>query len=140
MGRIADTFRIEMQRDLYKSYMKIYESGQCETQYQAIEMARKSPAPQFYTTSKNCCYILNLMYKGLDSGLRNPDKIRKFQELKRRADERKSRGEYPGLLNVCRDLVEEPAPEYYICYSTAKQMILDERAKRKREAMRWVKR
>ncbi len=140
MGRIADTLRIEMQRDLYKSYLEIYESGECETQYQAINRARKSPAPQFYTTSKNCCYVLNLMYKGEDTGLRNPDKIRKFQELKRRADEWKQKEEYPGLLNVCREIVEEPAPEYYICYSTAKQMIQAERRKRIKEAMRWVKR
>ena len=79
------------------------------------------------------------MAQGRDTGLRNPDKIRKFEELKRRADEWKKDGEFPGLLSVCKEIVEEPAPEYYICYSTAKQMILNEREKRKREAMRWVK-
>ena len=140
MGRIQDTFRIEMRRDLYKSYLAILESGQCDTQYEAIDRARKSPAPQFYTTTKNCCYILGLMEQGKDTGLRNPDKIRKFVELKRLADEWKEHEEYPGLINVCREIVNMPAPEYYICHNTAKQMILDERRRRQKEMMRWVKR
>ena len=140
MGRIADDLRKEMQEALYKSYLKIYESGECETQYQAIDRARKSRAPHFFTTAKNCCYVLKLMEDGMDTGLRNPDKIRKFEELKRLADEWKQKDEYPGLLSVCREIVEQPAPEYYICYSTAKQMIQVERRKRQKEAMRWVKR
>lgn len=140
MGRIADIFRIEMQRDLYKSYLEIYESGECETQFEVIDRARKSPAPQFYTTSKNCCYILKLMEEGRDTGLRNADKIRKFVELKRLADEWKNtHDDYPGLRNVCREIVNMPAPEYYICYNTAKQMIREERRKRQKELMRWVK-
>lgn len=141
MGRIAEDFRQEMRKSLYESYLTILRSGDCETQYEAIERARRSTAPNFFTSSKNAAYVLNLMEKGLDHGLKNPDKVRKFLELKRIADEyKRSCKEYPGLLNVCREIVNEPAPEYYICYSTAKQMILEERRRRMEEMMRWVKR
>lgn len=140
MGRIDEGFRREMQEALYKSYKEIYESGECETQYQAIDKARKSRAPHFFTSAKNCAYILYLMSQGKDTGLRNPDKIRKFEELKRLADSYKSENGYPGLMNVCRDIVEMPAPEYYICFSTAKQMILRERDEEKKRMMRWIRR
>ena len=142
MGLIAYEFRVEMSRALYESYLTILTSGECRTQFEAIEKARKSPAPHFFTSARNCSYVLTKMRAGESTGLRNKDKIRKFQELEKRAEEyRKTHDEWPGLLNVSRIIVNEPAPEYYICYSTAKQMILHERRKRQEEvARRWAKR
>lgn len=85
--------------------------------------------------------MLTLLYQGRDTGLRVPEKIRKFDEIKRRVDEMKSKEGYPGLLNACREVVNQPAPEYYICHNTAKQMILEERKRRQDEmARRWAKR
>ena len=45
-----------------------------------------------------------------------------------------------GMPSVCEAVVNETAPEYYICHNTAKQIILRERKRSKEEAMRWVKR
>lgn len=142
MGLIAYEFRVEMSRALYESYLAILTAGECRTQFEAIERARKSPAPHFFTSARNCCYVLTKMANGEPTGLSNPDKVRKFKELDRRAREyRETHTEWPGLMNVSRIIVNEPAPEYYICYSTAKQMILSERKKRQEEvARKWAKR
>lgn len=142
MGQIAYEFRVEMTRALYESYVSILSSGECETQRDAIERARKSQAPHFFTSAKNCADVLTKIAAGKPTGLTNPDKVRKFQELDRRAKEyRETHDEWPGLLNVCRIIVNEPAPEYYICHNTAKQIILRERKARQEElARKWAKR
>ena len=104
--------------------------------------SRKPHASQTMVTSaRNCNYILSRMYAGEPTGLKDRDKIRKFDALFQEAERyRREHGEWPGLYNVCRDIVELPAPEYFICHNTAKQMILHERKKRREEiARKWAR-
>lgn len=141
MGRIAHEFRVEMSRALYDSYVAILSTGECRTQAEAIDKARWSTAPCYFTSARNCNYILSRMYAGEPTGLKDKDKIRKFQALYCEVEAYKEEhDEWPGLYNVCREVVEHPAPEYFICHNTAKQMILYERKKRREEiARRWAK-
>ena len=141
MGRIAHEFRVEMSRALYDSYVAILSSGECRTQAEAVEKARRSTAPSYFTSARNCNYILSRMFAGEPTGLKDRDKIRKFEALFREAERyREEHDEWPGLYNVCREIVELPAPEYFICHNTAKQMILHERKKRREESARkWAR-
>lgn len=141
MGRIAQEFREEMSRSLYESYLAILNAGECATQYEAIERARRSPAPQWFISEWSCVNILTKMQRGEPTGLKNPDKIRKYDDLFAVVERwRAERGEWPGLIVVCREIVHGEAPEYYICHNTAKQMILAERKRRREEvARRWVR-
>ena len=135
MGRIAHEFRIEMSRALYDSYVAILSSGECRTQSEAVDKARWSTAPSYFTSARNCNYILSRIYAGEPTGLKDRDKIRKFEALHAEAERyRETHAEWPGLDNVCSEIVEMPAPEYFICHNTAKQMILFERKKRREEA------
>lgn len=133
-----------MSEALYKSYMEVYRSGECATQFDAIDKARKSPAPHFFTSARNCAYVVNKLRRGEPTGLRNPDKIRKFDELRRRVDAYLE--EHPedldkcGLPGICEEIVNQPAPEFYICHNTAKQIILRQRKRQVEENMRWVRR
>ena len=141
IGRIAHEYRVEMSRALYDSYVEILSSGECRTQYEAVERARRSTAPSYYTSARNCNYILSRMYAGEPTGLRDREKIRKFEALYDAAERyRAEHDEWPGLFNVCREIVEEEAPEYFICHNSAKQMILHERKKRREEiARKWAR-
>lgn len=141
MGRIAHEFRVEMSRALYESYLAILDSGECATQYEAIERARKSPAPHWFTSEFHCASMMKKMYAGEPTGITNPDKVRKFDALYLAVQAYKaSCEEWPGLVRACREVVRMPAPEYFICHSTAKQMILHERKKMREEvARRWVR-
>lgn len=141
MGRIAHEFRVEMSRALYDSYVAILSSGECRTQAEAVEKARMSTAPSYFTSARNCNYILTRMYAGEPTGLKDRDKIRKFEALFLEAERyREEHDEWPGFYNVCREIVEHAAPEYFICHNTAKQMILRERKKRREEiARKWAR-
>lgn len=141
MGQIAYEFRVEMSRALYESYLLVLASGECRTQYEAVERARKSQAPHYFTSEWHCARMLAKMFAGEPTGLRNVDKVRKFDRLFEEAKRyREEHEEWPGLVNVCRDLVRRPAPEYYICHNTAKQIILQERKRRREEVVkRWVR-
>ena len=141
MGRIARWYREKMSSSLYEAYVKTLESGECVTQYEAIEVARKSTAPCYFTSEKHCADIISRMYSGKPTMLRNADKIRKFQAIYEEVERYKEEhDEWPGLFSVCREIVERPAPEFFICHNTAKQMILEERKKRVAEmTRRWVK-
>lgn len=137
MGQIAYEFKEEMSRSLYESYLEILNTGECSTQYEAIERTRKSPAPHFFTSARNCAYILKRITLNEPTGLRNFDKIRKFNDLYALAEKYKmEHPEYPGLMAVSRIIVNMPAPEYYICHNTAKQIILRERKRRREEVAR----
>lgn len=144
MGQIAYAFRVEMSRALYESYLAVFRSGECETQFEAIDRARKSPAPHFFTSAQNCAKVVAKMLKGEPTGLKNPDKIRKFEELCARVE--KYIEENPeevakyGMPTICEEIVNQPAPEFYICHNTAKQIILHQRKRQIEEKMRWVKR
>ena len=142
MGRIAHEFRVEMSRALYDSYVAILSTGECRTQYEAVEKARRSTAPNYFTSARNCNYILSRMYAGEPTGLKDKDKVRKFESLFAESKRyRETHDEWPGLYNVCREIVDKEAPEYFICHNTAKQMILSERKKRREEiAKKWAKR
>lgn len=141
MGRISQEFRIEMSRALYDSYVAVLSSGECRTQAEAIERARRSTAPCYFTSPRNCNEILSRMYAGQPTRLKDRDKIRKFDALFLEAERyRETHDEWPGLYRVCHEIVELPAPEYFICHNTAKQMILKERRKRQEEvAKRWAR-
>lgn len=140
MGRLARWFRENMSRSLYDSYVAVLESGECATQYEAIERARKSPAPSYFTSEKRCAECLSRMYAGRPVALRDSDKIRKFQALYEEAERYREEHGWPGLSVVCREIVERPAPEYFICHNSAKQMILGERRRRQEEmARKWAR-
>lgn len=141
MGRISRWYREKMSSSLYEAYVKTLESGECATQYEAIERARKSPAPSYFTSEKHCAYIIKKMQCGQPTMLRNADKIRKFNAIYAEVEKyRAEHDEWPGLFSVCREIVERPAPEFYICYNTAKQMIKEEREKRVGEmAKKWAR-
>lgn len=130
-----------MSRALYDSYVAILSSGECRTQSEAVDKARWSTAPSYFTSARNCNYILSKMYAGEPTGLKDKDKIRKFDALYCEAEAyREEHEEWPGLYNVCREIVEHPAPEFFICHNTAKQMILKERKKRQEEvARKWAR-
>lgn len=141
MGMMAYEFRVEMSRALYDSYLKVLSTGECQTLYEAVERARKSPAPCYFTSDWNCAKIMSKMFAGEPTGLKNRDKIRKFDALFAEVQRYKAEHEmWPGLVNVCREVVNLPAPEYFICHNTAKQIILRERKRRREEvARKWVK-
>jgi hypothetical protein len=141
MGQIAYAFRVEMSRALFASYLSVLRSGECETQFEAIDMARKSPAPHFFTSAQNCAKVVAKMLRGEPTGLKNPDKIRKFEELRARLEKymevNPEEVEKYGLPTICEEIVNQPAPEFYICHNTAKQIILKQRKRQREEVMRW---
>lgn len=83
------------------------------------------------------------MRRGEPTGLKNPDKIRKFDELRARVEkyieENPEEAEKYGMPTICEEIVNQPAPEFYICHNTAKQIILRQRKRQREEKMRWVK-
>lgn len=141
MGMMAYEFRVEMSRALYDSYLAVLRTGECQTLYEAVERARKSQAPNYFTSDWNCAKIMSKMLAGEPTGLKNKDKIRKFDALFAEVQRYKAEhDEWPGLVNVCREIVRLPAPEYFICHNTAKQIILRERKRRREEvARKWAR-
>lgn len=144
MGQIAHGFKSEMSMALYNSYLRILESGECASQAEAVNLARKSEAPHFFSSAKSCMEIISKMLKRQPTGLRAPEKIKKYQMIFKRLAiyiyENPEKASTMSLFQLCETVISQPAPEYYVCFNTAKQVILKERARRREEAARrWVR-
>lgn len=100
---------------------------QCETVEEAFERAAKEPAPKFFVTfarAYRCVRELEVHGKRL----KEPTSAAMFDELHRRW---KAKGvkHYAGL----EEIIEEPAPSFYITLSTFKRLVyLELRSKKKK--------
>lgn len=142
MGRIGLEYRSKRNEALYEAYENVLRTGECSSQAEAIDRARKSEAPNFFTPPRFCSDVMYRMRIGKPyGGIRGEDKRRKFMELYERYKEYREQHPEESSISACTYITEQPAPEFYISYGTAKQFILQERRRRQEEtARRWSKR
>ncbi len=123
--------------DLYQTYLRGLEGGCFANASQAAEYVTKQPAPQFYISSRE----INLHIGKIQSGtsliyLNSMSRKRVWQlydnylrYLSEHPDTKLSRER---ILEI---LVEEPAPEYYLSWQAARQILRREIKKRR---MKWT--
>lgn len=83
-----------------------------------IEHALKGGAPRFYTTFENARRFVSLLERGKDLPLTNPNKIAMYRELHRRYREIRERQTCCNGYSVLENIIEQPAPSFYIDIDT----------------------
>ena len=96
-----------------------------------FEIARKSPAPRFYVTFDKARHFVSMLDRGLELPLTFESKKRMYKELHRRL--KKKRGDKKGCYTLLEEIIESPAPEFYMDEETFKQVFYKTiRSKRKK--------
>lgn len=126
--------RSERDRDLYAAYVRAVEEVGFKTEAEAADHARWMTAPRFYVGEKFCAEVMSRMERGLPPEGGNSLSGQKFmalfalymEELPLALERGEARSE------VCRRIVEMPAPSFFISRRRAMDIIRRER--RRREA------
>lgn len=105
-SRIADVV------NAYYNSMKIVLSRNPEARRDDIlNETIKKTAPRFYITFENARRFVSMLNRGMEIPITNENKRMMYNEIYRRFKERKS-DDY-GIL---RDILDEPAPSFYLSY------------------------
>ena len=126
------TTYLREQRDiaLFNTYTKAIEEFDFANQYEAYDYVRKHPAPRFFVSPFFCESMMLKMLAGKPTGLRNPQTVRKYDELFRRYKSMQERHPELTLRDICERIIDEPAPEYYLNRRITQWIIARERKKR----------
>lgn len=123
------SLRKERDRALFESYTKAIRERNFKSQAEAINYARLQPAPRFYIDGVFARMVINNMRKGEPMGVTGYYRVLKFQELYRRFMKEKDNPKYAGKpsTELCDIIVEQPAPEFYVSYRSARLIIARQR-------------
>lgn len=128
---MKDRYLLKMRnRALYEAYVKGISEHRFPNEREAVDFARRQPAPQFYMSSWRLTKYFIQIGRDRPMNRMNPNTRRKVRELWSRYLEymRGHQGDKLSRIRVCELLVEQPAPEFYVCYDLAKKIIAMEKA------------
>lgn len=93
------------------------------TQGEVIELASKSSAPRFYVTFENARRFVSLLMRGKKLPIVNKNKQEMYKEIYRRykAKVKDANARYKYI--ILEDIIEEPAPSFYIDGETFRGII-----------------
>ena len=122
----------ELYDDLNRVYKSVWLEGHYSSQLEALEVAVNRPSKRFWVSPERLSEVINAIETGGDTRLK-PTGLRYelYQELYQRyVDYRKS---YPFLskIEICAELVYQPAPKFYINPSWAEKILSRGRKKSK---------
>lgn len=96
-----------------------------------FDIARKMETPRFYVTFNRARRFVSMLDRGLELPLTFENKKRMYKELHRRL--KKKRGDKKGCYTLLEEIIESPAPEFYMDVETFKQVFYKTiRSKRKK--------
>lgn len=77
-----------------------------------FDIARKFPAPCFYITFDNARRFVSMLDRGLELPIVNENKKAMYKELHCRLN--KARGDKKKCYQLLNDIIDSPAPEFYM--------------------------
>ena len=97
-----------------------------------FDIARKFPAPYFSVTFDNARRFVSMLDRGLELPIVNENRKAMYKELHRRLN--KARGDKEKCYQLLNDIIDSPAPEFYMDVETFKQVFYKTiRSKRKKK-------
>lgn len=121
--------------DLYKVYIQGLEAGAFQNMSQAADYVIRQPAPQFYVSSREANLHIGKIQAGISLISLNSTSRRRIWKiydsyvdyLASHPENRLSRE------RVIEQIVDEPAPEFYVSWTSARHILKREINKRRRK-------
>ena len=127
---------LRQQRDyaLFCAYQKALEENDFSNQWEAVEYVRTHAAPKWFVSKEFCAAVISCRLRGTDHYKMGKSKKRKFDALFDLYQQKKREHPYCCHLALCEEIVEMPAPEWYIEHQIAGR-IIKEQMQRRNELM-----
>lgn len=108
----------ERYSDLNNAYKEALSQGSYNTQYEAMAVAVNMPSRRFWVSEERLVEVINALENGKDLRVspKSP-RYEMFKELYRRYLEYKT--EHPNLskIEICSEIIYQPAPKFYMAPS-----------------------
>lgn len=114
MAKKSTYLREQRDAALFDAYIKAVRDIGFSTQEMAYDYVRTHEAPRFFVEPKFCQEIISKIERGLPTGLRNPQSIRKYDELYRRFKQMRKENPDMPMRDICEAIVDGKAPEFYL--------------------------
>lgn len=106
--------------DVVNAFYKAMSENPDKKVLELFDIARKMEAPRFYVTFDNARRIISMLDRGLELPLIFESKKRMYQELYNRL--KKKRGNKKQCYQLLEEIINSPAPEFYMDTETFKQI------------------
>ena len=113
--------------DLLRVYFACIESCAYVRMPEIFESVVNSPAPRFYISAPRAAVVVAALDKGDSLSSMRPNKREMFAEIYRRYLILRAANPAAPVAHLVRDIVEQPAPKFYLSASSAKIIILKAR-------------
>lgn len=135
---------LRQQRDyaLFCAYQDALKEKSFSTQKEAINYVLASPAPQWFVSREFCAAVISSRIRGKDHYRMSKTKRRKFDALYELYKEKRKDPAYSSCnhQDLCEIIVQTPAPEWFLNFGAAEQILLRQRRIRKEKmADRYVR-
>jgi hypothetical protein len=107
-------------QDLVNALYKAMSENPDKKILELFDIARKFPAPCFYVTFDTARRFVSMLDRGLELPIVNENKKAMYKELHRRLN--KARGDKEKCYQLLDDIINSPAPEFYMDVETFKQI------------------
>lgn len=123
----ACEFADERAADLLQAYFAYIESCVFVRMPEVFESVVNSPARRFYISAPRAAVVVAAMDKGDTLSSMRPNKREMFVEIYRRYMALRVNAPSAPVAHLVRQIVEQPAPKFYLSASSAKIIILKAR-------------
>lgn len=121
--------REERDRALFDAYREAMGEHDFKTLKEAVNFVRNSPAPKWFTSPDRCAAEISRMIRGMRPFVRGRVRLKKYSDLLKAyktacAD---PANELCCHYAICEKIVETPAPQWYLGYKQAFDIIIREK-------------
>lgn len=121
--------REERDRALFEAYCKALKEHDFKTSKEAVNFVRTSPAPKWFTSPDRCAAEISRMIRGMRPFVRGRVRLKKYSDLLKayKAACADHANELCCHYAICEKIVETPAPQWYLGYKQAFDIIIREK-------------
>ena len=123
--------REERDAALFEAYCAAIKECSFKTHKEAVDYVRFSPAPKWFLSADNCAAEISRMIRGMKPLVNRSARIKKYSDLLKAYKKACADPENESCCHyaICEKLVEQPAPQWYLGFKHASDIIMRERIK-----------
>jgi len=131
MGYIGTKFEFIKQREeeLFKAYTIVLRAADRIVISEVMQQTVLMPCSRFWVTADRAAAVLSELRRGKSFGGMSRCKRAMYEELLRRYCQMRERYPSKAAIDIVADIVESPAPQFYMEASTANQILTARRNK-----------
>ncbi len=103
----------------YRAALRLYDGSSSDLYRKVVEM----PAQRFYVSEERASIVISNMYKGRSIAQMRPNKREMYEEIYRRVIELKKSRPDDSIYDLTFDVVQQPAPKFYLTSESARVLI-----------------